>query len=185
MQGLRSQTLITRVDEVWQGTLEALADRVVLFLNHLLSSEPEARARLRAHVGRQIQVRVSGLPLPAASQDGVLLAVTPAALFEKLTPGEAASDAAQRFGVHVDARAAMDALLSGGAPTQAVRLDGDAALATDLAWLIDHLRWDIEGDLASILPPAVAHGVVTVGRTVAAPLARLAGGLRSMLSPGR
>lgn len=53
-------------------------------------------------------------------------------------------------------------------------MDGDAQLAGDFNWLIDHVRWDIEDDLAAITGPAVAHQLGRFGRAVAGAMATLA-----------
>lgn len=184
-QGLRPQMLAERAEAAWQGTQDALTDRLVLFLNHLLRSEPVAQARLRPHVGRRIHVRVEGLPAVLPPVRELLLEVTPAALLEKIAEESAATQDARPFFVEVTVKAALDAVMASAAPTQAVRLDGDAALATDLAWLIDHLRWDLESDLAGILPPTLAHGMVAAGRRLGEPLVRLAQSLRRTVTPER
>jgi len=42
-------------------------------------------------------------------------------------------------------------------------VSGDAALAGDVHWLIENLRWDIEDDLSRLIDPALAHQVVRWG----------------------
>ena len=40
-------------------------------------------------------------------------------------------------------------------------------LAAEVSWLIDHVQWDIEDDLARLLGDALAYAVVRAARTVA------------------
>ncbi|MBQ1766389.1 MAG: hypothetical protein IIZ92_26300, partial [Aquincola sp.] len=45
-----------------------------------------------------------------------------------------------------------------------MEVQGDAALATDVNWLVDNVRWDVEADLARVIDPRLAHEVANVGR---------------------
>jgi ubiquinone biosynthesis protein UbiJ len=62
--------------------------------------------------------------------------------------------------------------LSGQRPPVAVV--GDATLATDVSWLMDNLRWDVQDDLARFIGDAPAQQITLVG-------GRIAGGLRDAL----
>ena len=48
-------------------------------------------------------------------------------------------------------------------------------LAADVNWLVDHVRWDIEEDLARIVGDAPAHALGTVARRMAKVLQQFAG----------
>src|SRR4029453_10150434 len=52
-------------------------------------------------------------------------------------------------------------------------ISGDAALATDIQWLVDNLRWDVEADLERLFGPVVARQLGRLGSA-------LAGGLRGL-----
>jgi ubiquinone biosynthesis protein UbiJ len=56
--------------------------------------------------------------------------------------------------------------------TPALQIEGDAALATDINWLVDHLRWDVAADLEPLIGPAAAHQVVRLGSALARGLKR-------------
>ncbi len=56
-------------------------------------------------------------------------------------------------------------LMQGAKP--AVRIEGDVQLAAEVSWLIDHVRWDLEEDLARLLGDAPAHTLVQTARTLA------------------
>ena len=44
-------------------------------------------------------------------------------------------------------------------------VQGDAAVASELNWLIENLRWDIEDDLAGVVGPCPARQIVRFARS--------------------
>ena len=128
-------------------------NRLVLFLNHVISREPEAQSRLKRQKGRCIQLQW---------QDKVFqLSPTPAGLLERVK--------AQKFDLKLsltDASplAMASAVLKGEKP--GVHIEGDVQLAAEVNWLIDHVRWDIEEDLSQWLGDAAANTLVSMGRQV-------------------
>lgn len=152
----------------------AVQDRITLLLNHVMSREAVATARLAPHVGKTLRLHLAGWPslLPAAPD--LRLRITPAGLLERLNDEERLE---QEPDLHIELEASNPAAtafaaLSGAKPD--VRVQGDAQLAGEINWLIDHLRWDIEDDLAAITGPAVAHQLGRFGRAAAQGLATLA-----------
>lgn len=148
--------------------LPALTERALLVLNHVLAAEPAATERLRPHAGSVLRLewQVPAGPWPRPPE--IALRITPAGLFESLEP---AADATAALRVSVDLPTPPRALgmwLAGERP--ALAIDGDVRLAADVAWLAEHLRWDVEHDLARLLGDAPAHQLV-----------RLAAGLRDGL----
>ncbi|WP_077036163.1 hypothetical protein [Pelomonas sp. KK5] len=155
----------------------AVQDRLVLLINHVISRESVAMARLAPFAGRTVVLHLENWPglLPAAPD--LVLAVTPAGLWERL---EAAPEQALRIQVDA-ANPALMALsaLTGERPR--VTVQGDAAFAGEINWLMANLRWDIADDLSAIVGPAAAHQLARLGRAAAqalAALARTAGSLR-------
>lgn len=134
--------------------VDELQHRVVLFLNHVLMQEPEAQARLMRHAGRVVRLQWRDFVLP--------LAATPAGLCE-LAPG----------GEHDLLLMVADAspldiarhVLRGERP--AVRIEGDVQFAAEVNWLVEHVRWDAEEDLARLVGDAPAHALASVGRGAA------------------
>ncbi len=49
-------------------------------------------------------------------------------------------------------------------------------LAGDIQWLVDHVRWDVEEDLARVIGDAPAHAVASVASRAAEALRRFVGG---------
>ena len=131
--------------------------RVVLFLNHVLMQEPAARDRLQRQKGRQVQV---------CWRDQVFqCGFTPAGLLEFITP-EANSKAADLV-LRVNEASPFElakAVLQGDKP--GIRIEGDVQLAAEVNWLIDHVRWDPEEDVARLIGDAPAHTLVQTAKRI-------------------
>ena len=160
----------------------ALADegmaRVVLLVNHVLVSEPAAAQRLRAHVGRRLRLQPGGWPGWLPPLPDLTFRVSPAALVEWCgEPGDEPVDLQISVDASNPAKALMQAL-AGERPR--VDVAGDAAFATDVNWLFDHLRWDIEDDLAKIVGPAPAHELARLARGAATGLRDAVTGVGAM-----
>ena len=156
-----------------QGLLvPAVVERLVLVVNHVLAGEPAAMQRLAPHRGRVIALELLHWPswLPAAPV--LRCRVTPPGLLEwcglddaqpaALTVQLDASNPAQVF-----TRA-----MSGESPP--LTIGGDAALATDVQWLVDNLRWDVEADLERLFGPVVARQIGRIGSSLGAGVRALA-----------
>ena len=151
----------------------AVQDRLCLLINHVLSRESVAMARLTPHAGRVVVVGFSGWPALLPPAPDLVLQITPAGLLERLN--ESPAQAALR--VELDASNPMAlafGALSGDKPK--VQVQGDAALAGEINWLIANLRWDIEDDLAALVGPAAAHQMARFSQAAAGALATLARG---------
>ena len=136
-------------------------NRLVLFLNHVLMSEPQACQRLARQKGQRIEIVWQAMKLQ--------LQPTAAGLLERA--------AFEGFDLRLTATQEspldiVSALARGDKPK--VRIEGDVQLAAEINWLIDHVRWDIEEDLARLLGDVPAHGLSSAAR-------RLALGLRERL----
>jgi len=156
-----------------QGLLvPAVVERLVLVVNHVLSSEPIAMQRLAPHQGRVIALEWMRWPswLPAAPV--LQFRVTPPGLLEWCGLDGALPAA---LAVQVDASnpALLFARALAGEPPP-LTISGDAALATDIQWLVDNLRWDVEADLERLFGPIVAHQLGRLGSALAAALRGLA-----------
>jgi ubiquinone biosynthesis protein UbiJ len=78
--------------------------------------------------------------------------------------------------------ALVQAVVSGTKP--AVRVAGDVQLAAEVNWLVDHVRWDLEEDLARVIGDAPAYTMAQAARSMASALRQFIGG-SSANSPGR
>jgi ubiquinone biosynthesis protein UbiJ len=126
-------------------------NRVVLFLNHVISREPEAQNRLARQKGRCIQLQWQ--------EKLIQLSPSPAGLLERVS--------GQRTDLKLTLRdaspfAMASAVLKGEKP--GVHIEGDVQLAAEVNWLIDHVRWDVAEDLSGLIGDAAAHTLVGMGQ---------------------
>lgn len=135
-----------------------IEERITLIANHLLASEPVAIERMQRHAGRTVCVQINAR-LPFSGQGSLApklrWQVTAAGLLEQQS---AEVEDAGGLTVDVDLQepvSVLKRLLSGQRPSMSIQ--GDAGFATDMAWLIDNLRWDVEDDLARVIGGSQAH----------------------------
>ena len=119
--------------------------RIVLLLNHILCQEKEAMSRLARQKDRVVQLQWRAFSLR--------LAATAAGLLD-LAAGDAKADLVLAV-TEESPLALAQGLLRGNRP--AVRIAGDVQLAAEVNWLADHVRWDLEEDLARVIGDAPAH----------------------------
>jgi ubiquinone biosynthesis protein UbiJ len=159
----------------------AAMERITLLLNHVIASESVATDRMKPHAGKSIRLVLANWPSWVPQAPAMAFAVTPAGLLEwrgrPSAPGETVDEAADlRLTLDVaNPMVLMSQWLSGERP--AVTIEGDSALASDVNWLIDNLRWDIEDDLARIVGQGPAHQIAKVSAFVASGVRE---GLRAM-----
>ncbi len=141
---------------------QKLRRRLVLLLNHVLAQEPEACARLARQKGRVVEIGWRHWRLA--------LAATPAGLLE-LAPEAATPDLT--LSLTEDSPLALaETSLRGEKPP--VRISGDVMLAAEVNWLFDHVRWDLEEDLARVVGDVPAHALASGLRQAAQALRGLA-----------
>ena len=133
----------------------AVVERAVLFVNHVLAAEPAASQRLQMHAGRCMTLQVDGSPAQLPAQPRLDFRVTPAGLIE-WCGGDAPTsvDLVVRLDASDPARL-MAAWARGGRPR--IDIQGDSQFAADCDWLLANLRWDAEDDLARFVGPAPAR----------------------------
>lgn len=163
----------------------AMMERLTLVTNHVLAAEPAATQRLAVHRGRLLQVELAGWPALLPPPPRIAFRVTPAGLLEW-----SADDDAAPPDLHVRVDAANPALLAArvmAGDTPAVEIAGDSALATDVHWLLDNVRWDVEADLERLFGARIAREIARAGSALARALraALKAGGeVATRLRPG-
>jgi ubiquinone biosynthesis protein UbiJ len=146
-----------------QWLVHEMQQRMVLFLNHVLMQEKEAMDRLVRQKGRIARVQWRSYSMA--------LVVTPAGLFNLASEG-----AAPDLQLHVTETspfALAQTALRGDKP--AIRIEGDVQLAAEINWLVDHVRWDVEEDLARVIGDAPAHTVAQFARRAAQALRQFVG----------
>ncbi|MBX3627694.1 MAG: hypothetical protein KF892_21975 [Rhizobacter sp.] len=144
----------------------AAMERITLLLNHVVAAETVATERLKAHSGRSLQLAWTGWPQLLPPPPVVAFTITPAGLFEWC---------GEQVPAQPDLRISIDASnplklaslwLTGERPQ--VVIEGDSALASDVNWLIDNLRWDIEDDVARVIGQAPAHELSRAASAISA-----------------
>ena len=143
--------------------VEEMQRRLVLLLNHVLQQEPEAQARLKRQASRLVEAHWRNF--------SVRLVATPAGLLD-LGPAGHAADLTLTVSEESPWALAQSAL-RGEKP--AVRIAGDVQLAAEVQWLVDHVRWDLEEDLARIIGDAPAHAMGSMARRMADAVRQFAG----------
>lgn len=143
--------------------VEEMQRRLVLLLNHVLQQEPEAQARLKRQTGRLVEAHWRHF--------SVRLVATPAGLLD-LGPVTQSPDLT--LTVTEDSPFALaQAAFRGERP--AVQIAGDVQLAAEVQWLVDHVRWDLEEDLARVFGDAPAHAIASTMHRVADAVRQFAG----------
>lgn len=130
-------------------------------VNHLLARDSGARDRLRAHAGKRI-----GLTLDWGT---LRWRIGPDGLFADLSPGDA--DTPAELLITIEASRLREAIATHAPLTRSgARISGDAELAQTVSWLMEHLRWDAEDDLARWLGDIPARRIARFGRDAAGQL---------------
>ena len=139
--------------------LPAVRNRMVLFINHVLNGCPPAVERLRTHAGKVAKVDVAGWPGLIPVPPPLTLRITPAGLFECSDSTDLAA-VVPDLDVHIDASDPAKFagnLFKGALPPMSI--DGDGALAADVNWIAQNVRWDPAADAERFFGPTVAEGV--------------------------
>ncbi len=169
---MATQSPFSWLEDFWHGLalppflqppawlMEEAQRRVVLLLNHVLQREGEAMRRLAAQKGRVVLLQWRGY--------SVKLLATPAGLLDR-ADAQARPDLLLSL-TDDSAWQVLKPILAGEKP--GVRIEGDVQLAAEVNWLVDHVRWDLEEDLARLLGGAAAHTLVQTCAKVGTALRR-------------
>ncbi|SHF60728.1 ubiquinone biosynthesis protein UbiJ [Lampropedia hyalina DSM 16112] len=129
--------------------------RVVLLVNHVLQQEPQAQERLATQRGKAVFI--------SWRQFHMQVKITPAGLLD-LDEDHATNHLLLEITETSPSALARDAIHGQKPP---IRIAGDVQLASELNWVIDNVRWDLEDDLARLIGDVPAHKVSNVARRVA------------------
>ena len=140
-----------------------IQQRAVLFLNHVLQQEPEAQLRLARQKGRTVRFEWRFVTMQLVATPAGLLDLAPVGATPELT---LTVTEGSPLGL-------ARATLRGNKP--AVRITGDVQLAAEVNWLVDHVRWDVEDDLARVIGDVPAHAIGNGARRVVAALRQFVG----------
>jgi ubiquinone biosynthesis protein UbiJ len=138
--------------------VDEMQRRVVLLLNHVLMQESEAMTRLMHQKGQTLLLQWRSFTFK--------LTATPAGLLD-LAPTEFTPDLVMTV-TETSPLALAQAVLRGDKP--AVHIEGNVQLAAEVNWLVEHVRWDLEEDLARVIGDVPAHTLSQVAQSVVAGL---------------
>jgi ubiquinone biosynthesis accessory factor UbiJ len=151
--------------------IDEIRRRVILLLNHVLMQETEATSRLSRLKGQMALVQWRSI--------AIKIIVTPAGLLDLADPG---SHPDLTLALTQDSPLAiLQAVLKGEKPT--VRIEGDVQLAAEVNWLVDHVRWDIEEDLARVIGDVPAHALGQAARRLGDALRQFVGTRNTAAEP--
>jgi len=177
LEGLltRTQQRIQTGPQAPQWLVHEVQHRITLLLNHVMQQEPQAMLRLERQSGRVVRVQWRTFFMA--------LRITPAGLFDLAEPMPSGAAADLRLEVTETsplalARGILQSARQGEEPSgmrTSIRIEGDVQLAGDIQWLVDHVRWDIEEDLARIVGDTPAHAAASVARQATGALRRFVG----------
>ena len=140
--------------------VEEIQRRLVLLINHVLMQEPEAQSRLARQSGRVVEAQWRIFR--------VRLVATPAGLFD-VAPAASQPDLTLTLTEESPWELAQAALRADKPP---VRIAGDVNFASEINWLVEHVRWDLEEDLSRVIGDVPAHAIGAAGRRMAEALRR-------------
>jgi ubiquinone biosynthesis protein UbiJ len=146
LEGLLQNFNLPFTPPAW--AIDEVHRRIVLLLNHVLMQEPQAMERLTRQKGSVVRLQWRSMTF--------MVVVTPAGLLDVAAP-DAQPDLALVI-TEESPLAIAQSLMAGNKP--GIRIEGDVQLAADVSWLIDHVRWDLEEDLARLMGDAPAHGLM-------------------------
>lgn len=158
------------VQPLAEAASTALVERFVLWINHLLASEPAAMQRLAPRAGCSVRIELRDVPALLPRPPQLVFCITRAGLFE-WNPAAEGADLVIRLDASNPARSALG-WLGGRAP--AVDIEGDSTLAADIHWLADNLRWDLADDLERFVGPVAARELERAGTAVVGALRKAA-----------
>ncbi len=156
-----------------------MQQRMVLLLNHVLQSEPEAMARIKRQKGKRVVVSWRSFSI------GML--ATPVGLVDRFDVSPLAEPVAKApdLTLTLTQTSILDlAQTAHAGDGPKLRIEGDVQLAAEVGWLSQHVRWDIEEDLAKLMGDAPAHTLVQAAKAVAKGLQGVAASAQPPASPG-
>ncbi|MGQ2995610.1 MULTISPECIES: hypothetical protein [unclassified Variovorax] len=158
--------LFNRVGERLQPppwAVHEIQHRAVLFLNHVLQQEPEAQQRLVRQQGRVVRFQWRFVTMELVATPAGLLDLAPPGSLPELTLSVTDDNPFE----------IARATLRGDKPS--VQIVGDVQLAAEVNWLVDHVRWDVEDDLARVIGDVPAHAIGNAVRRVVGALRQFVG----------
>lgn len=137
---------------------DELQNRLLLLVNHVLSQEPEAMRRLARHKTKRLQVDGGGV--------GLCWEISGVGLFMRADTTRLVEPDLRVAVIETQWAALLKTVASGAQPE--VKIFGDVLLAAEIGWIRDHVRWDIEADVARVIGDVPAVSLTRIVKGVIA-----------------
>jgi len=121
-----------------------LTKALVAPINHVLAQAPWARERLSPFAGKTVRFCLFPFDYRITVMDGGLAQ-------------PASADGVIDTTITLTAPVAVRFMAGDESAQQEMKVDGNTALAQEIAYLSRHLRWDFEEDLSKVFGDVVAH----------------------------
>ena len=131
---------------------DELQNRLLLLVNHVLSQEPEAMRRLARHKTKRLQVDGGGV--------GLCWEISGVGLFMRADTTRVVEPDLRVAVIETQWAALLKTVASGAQPE--VKIFGDVLLAAEIGWIRDHVRWDIEADVARVIGDVAAVNLTRI-----------------------
>ena len=165
-----------------EWVVNELTGRLILLINHILLKEPQAMDRLKRQKGRTIEVRWH--------QFACRVSCTPAGLIEwcQQAPLPAQTNIARAPDLSIELmESSLISLMQMFANSEKppLHIQGNVQLAAEVNWLVDHVRWDLEDDLAKLIGDVNAHQLGKGARYVKDAMVKFVALAKSSLGPSK
>lgn len=165
-----------------EWVVNELTGRLILLINHILLKEPQAMDRIKRQKGRTIEVRWH--------QFSCRVSCTPAGLIEgcQQVPLQAQTNIARVPDLSIELMEhSLITLMQmfANAEKPPLHIQGNVQLAAEVNWLVDHVRWDLEDDLAKIIGDVNAHQLGKVARYVKDAMVKFVALAKSSFGPSK
>lgn len=155
-----------------QWLVEEMQRRMVLLINHVLMQEAQAQARLTRQAGKVVHAQWRNFSMRVAATRAGLLEI----VHDAGVPADLTLTLTEQSLVQLAQTA-----IKGDKPP--VHIAGDVQFAAEINWLVEHVRWDAEEDLARLVGDAPAHAIGNVARRILQAMREFVAGAPSAGAP--
>jgi len=142
---------------------------ITQFLQHLTTQNNWSRKHLTPFAGKVVQFNIA-------------FAKTPLLILEDGSLSLATDNAIADATVHIPPSLAMRLIAKDEAAKMLIKIDGDSHLATELAKVLQLMRWDFEEDLSQLIGDIPANKSVAAGKAALKDIKKQSTNLADMLS---
>ncbi len=161
LQGLKSLEARALQIRPPEWLVHEVTGKVILLINHILLKEPQALDRLKRQRGRTIEVRWHQLSCRVRCTPAGLLELSNSPALEGEMPILKAPD----LSIELMEKSVLTLLqMFAASQKPPLHIQGDVQLAAEINWLVDHVRWDLEDDLAKLVGDVNAHQLGKLAR---------------------